>query len=151
MEYRADGKVKEVMDNSQNELDWVRRLAQTMNEHKLHKLEFETEDVSLSLRASLRKPVALAPTVTPETEEEDVEEADVVLIRSKDVGLFRINANLDPGVKVDKGQKLGTVEAVSVEHDLIADHAGVLVEVLVADGDPVEYGQPLFVLSENEG
>ena len=135
------------MENTENGLAWVERLAQTMVQHKLHKLEFETENVSLTLRASQRvaAPVPAAPAA-PET----VQEADVVLIRSKDVGLFRIVGDLEAGVEIKKGQKLGCVEAVSVEHDLVAEHTGTLVEVLVQDGDPVEYGQPLFVLSESE-
>ena len=136
------------MENTENGLAWVERLAQTMVQHKLHKLEFETENVSLTLRASQR--VAAPVPAAPETEEEDVQEADVVLIRSKDVGLFRIVGDLEAGVEIKKGQKLGCVEAVSVEHDLVAEHTGTLVEVLVQDGDPVEYGQPLFVLSESE-
>ena len=139
------------MENTANGLAWVEQLAQTMVQHKLHKLEFETENVSLSLRASQRvAPPAAAALPVPETEEEDVQEADVVLIRSKDVGLFRIVGDLEAGVEIKKGQRLGCVEAVSVEHDLVAEYTGTLVEVLVQDGDPVEYGQPLFVLSENE-
>jgi len=137
------------MKKSEKNLEWVERLAQTLVEHKLHKLEFETENVSLTLRASQR----VAPPPPPAAasgEEEDVEEADVVLIRSKDVGLFRILGALKAGVEISKGQRLGCVEAVSVEHDLVADYAGTLVDVLVQDGDPVEYGQPLFVLSESE-
>jgi acetyl-CoA carboxylase biotin carboxyl carrier protein len=133
----------------ENNLEWVERLAQTMVENQLYKLEFETEDVSLTLRASQR--VVAAPAEDSETDEEDVEEADVILILSKDVGLISMVEELEPGVEIQKGQKLGSVEAVSVEHDLVADFGGTLVEVLVQDGDPVEYGQPLLVLSESEG
>lgn len=139
------------MENTGNELDWVEQLARTMVDHKLHKLEFETEDVSLTLRASQRMAPAPASVAADPAESEDVEEADVVLIRSKDVGLISILDDLKPGVEIKKGQKLGMVEAVSVEHDLVADYSGTLVDVLVQDGDPVEYGQPLFVLSESEG
>ena len=139
------------MENTGNKLEWVERLAQTMVDNQLYKLEFETEDVSLTLRASQKVAVAAASPVHGETDEEDVEEADVVLIRSKDVGLFSKDEELQPGVQIQKGQRLGCVEAVSVEHDLVADYSGTLVDVLVQDGDPVEYGQPLFVLSESEG
>lgn len=139
------------MNNTENGLEWVERLALTMSENQLHKLEFETEDVSLTLRASQKPLVVAKPAFSVSGDSEDVEETDVVLIKSKDVGLFSMSEMLKPGVQINKGQKLGQVEAVSVEHDLVADHSGTLVEVLVSDGDPVEYGQPLFVLSESEG
>ena len=139
------------MESTESELDWVKRLAQTLVDNQLHKIEFETEDVSLTLRAKQKAPVVPAPIVATSEDSEDVEEADVVLIKSKDVGLFSMNEELKPGVKIEEGQKLGRVEAVSVEHELVADRSGILVEVLVQDGDPVEYGQPLFVLSESEG
>lgn len=145
-----------MMSKQALELQWVERLAQTLAQHKLHKLELETESVSVTMRARAARP---APVVAPapstgssgEAGEPDVEEADVHLVRSKDVGLFRPNSGLEPGAEVKKGQKIGKVEAVSVEHDLVCEFAGTIVELLVADGDPVEYGQPILVLSESEG
>lgn len=141
------------MKNTDNELDWVERLAETMVEHQLYKLEFETEHVSLTLRAARTKvaPDVEAPVEGNEDSIPEMEEADVTLIRSKDVGLFRPSKELKTGATISVDQKLGTIEAVSVEHDLVSEHSGILVEMLVQDGDPVEYGQPLLVLSENVG
>lgn len=140
------------MSNAKTELEWVERLAKTMAEQKLYKLELETEDVSLVMRSKV-KPVAPTPVATPSEVEEapDMEESDVTLIRSQDVGLFRPSETLKPGADVSVGQKIGIVEAVSVEHDLVSKFTGKLVEMLVQDGDPVEYGQPILVLSESEG
>ena len=90
-------------------------------------------------------PISEKPTLEVATDE--VEEADVALIRSQDVGIFRSTVKLATGSAITKGQKLGAVESVSLQHDLISDRAGTLLEVLAADGDPVEYGQPLLVLS----
>jgi len=140
------------MENVEQELDWVERLAQTMTENKLHKLEFETENVSLTLRSKQAAPAPPPPppAASSSAPEEDVEGSDVILFCSKDVGIFRVAEDLSPGTVITEGQKVGTVEAVSVEHDLIADCSGVLVEMVVQDGDPVEYGQPLLVISESE-
>jgi acetyl-CoA carboxylase biotin carboxyl carrier protein len=138
------------MSSENTELQWVERLARTLVEHQLHKLELETEDVSVTLRAKARPPVPVVSSQPPEDAGE-VLEADVTLILSKDVGLFRASDQLKPGAQISKGQKIGSVEAVSVEHELVSDYAGTLVEMLVMDGDPVEYGQPLLVLSEEEG
>ena len=133
------------MSDSEPNLEWVRRLAQTLKEHNLYSLSVETEDVSLTLKAKAKAAAPAQPAAAPSVQE--VEEADVELIRSQDVGIFRSTVKLAAGSNITKGQKLGTVEAVSLQHDLIADRTGTLLEILAADGDPVEYGQPLLVLS----
>lgn len=132
------------MSDNEPNLEWVRRLAQTLKDHNLYTLSVETEDVSLTLKSKVRPP-APSPVEAPAAEE--VEEIDVELIRSQDVGIFRSTVKLATGAAIAKGQKLGTVESVSLQHDLISDHAGTLLEILASDGDPVEYGQPLLVLS----
>lgn len=137
------------MKNSdRSNLDWVRRLAATLKEHNLYTLSLETEDVSLTLKAKVAPPAPPVPEKPAlEAQADEVEEADVALIRSQDVGIFRSTVKLATGSEISKGQKLGAVESVSLQHDLVADRAGTLLEILAADGDPVEYGQPLLVLS----
>lgn len=133
------------MSDKATHLDWVRQLAQTLKDHQLYTLSVETEDVSLTLTSKVAPPAAPVAAVAPPADE--VEEADVELIRSQDVGIFRATVKLATGSPITKGQKFGTVESVSLQHDLIADRSGTLLEILAADGDPVEYGQPLLVLS----
>ena len=141
------------MNTKDQNLQWVERLAQTLSENKLHKLEFENEDVSLTIRSKrpAPQPPAAQPVASADSAEVDVEEEDVTIICSKDVGIFRNANKLAAGDTVEKGQKLGVIEAISVEHELISSCAGILVEVVLFDGDPVEYGQPIFVVSESEG
>ena len=133
------------MSDKEPNLDWVRRLAQTLKDHNLYTLSVETEDVSLTLKAKAAPPAVVTPPPAPSPEE--VEEADVELIRSQDVGIFRSTVKLATGSTIAKGQKLGTVESVSLQHDLVSDRSGTLLEILASDGDPVEYGQPLLVLA----
>ena len=102
----------------------------------------------MTLKAKAAPPAPpISETPALEAAADEVEEADVALIRSQDVGIFRSTVKLATGSAITKGQKLGAVESVSLQHDLISDRAGTLLEVLAADGDPVEYGQPLLVLS----
>ena len=138
------------MTEKTSSLDWVRRLTQTLKDHDLHEIQLETEDVALTLKAKPKRPKVSAPQATAGAE--DVQEADVTLLCSNDVGIFRATVDLVTGSSIEKGQKFGVVESVSINHDLTADSSGTLVEVLAFDGDPVEYGQPLLVLSqENRG
>jgi acetyl-CoA carboxylase biotin carboxyl carrier protein len=50
------------------------------------------------------------------------------------------------GDSVREGQTLLIIEAMKVMNQIQAPRAGKVVRILVADGAPVEYGQPLLVL-----
>ena len=68
------------------------------------------------------------------------------------VGIFRAGSHADTaprtevGATVEAGEVLGYVEAMGVLNDVEASCAGLVGETVVEDGQPVEYGQPLFVL-----
>lgn len=136
------------MTDKKSSLEWVRRLTQTLKEYELHEIQLETEDVALTLKSKPKRPKPVAPAAASVSD--DMQEADVTLICSNDVGIFRATVDLQTGSRIEKGQKFGVVEAVSINHDLTADSSGLLVEVLAFDGDPVEYGQPLLVLSQEK-
>ena len=51
-----------------------------------------------------------------------------------------------PGDTVKKGQTLAIVEAMKLMNEIESDYDGVIEEVLVENGQPVEYNQPLFRL-----
>lgn len=50
------------------------------------------------------------------------------------------------GDVVKKGQTLAIVEAMKLMNEIECEHDGVVAEILVANKDTVEYGQPLFVI-----
>jgi acetyl-CoA carboxylase biotin carboxyl carrier protein len=53
---------------------------------------------------------------------------------------------VEVGDKVEPGQVVCIVEAMKLMNEVVADQAGRVVEVLVHDGEPVEFGQPLIAL-----
>ncbi|MFD0974537.1 acetyl-CoA carboxylase biotin carboxyl carrier protein [Plantactinospora endophytica] len=53
---------------------------------------------------------------------------------------------VDVGDKVQPGQVVCIVEAMKLMNEVVADQVGRVVEVLVRDGEPVEFGQPLIAL-----
>jgi len=55
-------------------------------------------------------------------------------------------AFIKPGDSVREGQTLLIIEAMKVMNQIPAPRAGRVVQILVTDGAPVEYGQPLVVL-----
>jgi acetyl-CoA carboxylase biotin carboxyl carrier protein len=50
------------------------------------------------------------------------------------------------GDSVSKGDTLCIIEAMKIMNEIEAERGGIIKEILVNNGDPVEYNQPLFVL-----
>lgn len=93
---------------------------------------------------------AAAPSAVNLDDEDEIEDGHVV--KSPMVGTFyRAGA---PGAKplVELGQKIATgdrlciIEAMKLMNEIEADASGVVKAILVENGEPVEYGQPLFVI-----
>ena len=69
------------------------------------------------------------------------------------VGIFYSSPSPDQPPFVNKGQNIKTgdvlciIEAMKIMNQIEADIGGKLVRILVENGDPVEYGQPLFVIT----
>jgi len=53
---------------------------------------------------------------------------------------------VEVGQTVKEGDALCIIEAMKLLNEIDADKAGVIKEILVENGEPVEYGQPLFVI-----
>jgi len=53
-------------------------------------------------------------------------------------------AFVSPGDHVAKGQVIGIVEAMKLMNEIESDAAGEIVKCLVSNGQPVEFGQPLY-------
>jgi len=79
-----------------------------------------------------------------------VEAADVHLVKSPIVGTFYRAGSPDakpfvsPGDRVSKGQVMCIVEAMKLMNEIEADIDGEVMDVLVSNGQPVEFGEPLF-------
>jgi acetyl-CoA carboxylase biotin carboxyl carrier protein len=50
------------------------------------------------------------------------------------------------GSRVSAGQTLCIIEAMKIMNEIEATHAGTITKVLCENGQPVEFGQPLFVI-----
>ena len=78
--------------------------------------------------------------------------ADEDLIKSPMVGTFYrasapgSKAFVDVGQTVKKGETVCIIEAMKLLNEIEADRDGVIKAILVENGQPVEYGQPLFVI-----
>lgn len=93
-------------------------------------------------------PVAEAPAPLKEEAEEAAKPGKIV--ESPLVGTFYAAPAEDAepfvtvGSAVKKGQTLAIVEAMKLMNEIESDYDGTVAEILVENGQPVEYGQPLF-------
>lgn len=54
------------------------------------------------------------------------------------------------GQRVETGDTVCIIEAMKILNQIEADHSGVIGAILVENGQPVEYGQPLFVIGDDD-
>jgi acetyl-CoA carboxylase biotin carboxyl carrier protein len=93
---------------------------------------------------------AAAAAATPEASAPDLPTGHVV--KSPMVGTFyrasspEASAFVQVGDSVKEGQTLCIVEAMKLLNEIESDASGVIKAILVENGQPVEFGEPLFVI-----
>ena len=91
-------------------------------------------------------------TVTDGQKDKSKELPDGDIITSPMVGTFYRAASPDSkpfvekGQKVSKGDTLCILEAMKMMNQVNAEAGGTIIDILVDDAEPVEFGQPLFVI-----
>jgi acetyl-CoA carboxylase biotin carboxyl carrier protein len=140
----------------------LEKLVQLMNENELVELEIEQEGLRVCLRKAGLPPTlpatyaaVPAPAAAPAGQAAGSDGGGgpppgTKEIRSPMVGTFyrRPNPEAEPYVDVGSSVEPDTVvcivEAMKVNNEIKAELIGSIVEVLVEDGQPVEFDQPLF-------
>jgi acetyl-CoA carboxylase biotin carboxyl carrier protein len=151
------------------EIQHIEELLRLMSEHNLEEFEYSDGDLKIRLKkpsvgiasrsmsapeiiiASGAAPQA-APAATsasapaPESRSTD----DLHLVKSPIVGTYYeapspgAEAFLKVGAYVETGQTLCIVEAMKLMNEIESDISGEVLRIFVENGQPVEYGQPLF-------
>ena len=135
-------------------------LVERLHETGLGEIEIERDGAIVRVRAEdLGAPVASAPAsaaprggvpaaaAVPTAADERRHP-----VRSTAVGFVKLAPDIHVGGKVAKGSLVATVDVLGVAVEVRADHAGIVAKLRCATGDPVEYGQELFLLeSVGEG
>jgi acetyl-CoA carboxylase biotin carboxyl carrier protein len=150
----------------------VRRLVELMNEYDLSEIDLRQGDQRVRLR---RGPETVAVSATPavglsaggshavggpSTSSEasaakTSDDARFTLVRSPMVGTFYAAPNPEAPPFVKVGDQVGpettvcVIEAMKVFNEIPAECSGKIVAVLVENGEPVEFSQPLFRVEPN--
>jgi acetyl-CoA carboxylase biotin carboxyl carrier protein len=144
----------------------IQKLISLMGREPIDELQLEVGNVKLHVRKAVGnnavptvtqistsvKPATTAQNLvtTDQQSPDKLNNLDVRYITSPIVGTFyrapSINASafVQPGDLVRLGQTLCIVEAMKLMNEIECDIAGELVDVMVEDGQPVEYGERLF-------
>ena len=148
----------------QIEPDLVRQLAELLDETQLTEIEVQDGDRKIRVARSISHgsasptyvpaPAAAAPSAAPAPA--PVAEAPAGdhqgAVKSPMVGTVYLSAEpgsepfVSVGSKVSEGETLLIVEAMKVMNSIAATRAGTVRAVLVENGQPVEYDQPLVIV-----
>ena len=144
------------------EYEKIKELIDDMGNSKLTSLEIDfpdgtkismkKEEKTVLLEATDRSVTKISneKTVTEEVVNSDKKVEEGNIIKSPMVGTFYAKPSPDsePYVEVGKNVKKGDVvciiEAMKLMNEIESEFDGEIAEILVKDGEPVEYGKPLF-------
>lgn len=142
----------------------IKKLMDDMGESKLTALDIEFPD---GIKISMKKDTSFQENETTKTKKQAIptteinvnatNEANVTTeapeyktIKAPMVGTFYSNPSptakpyVEVGTKVKKGDIVCIIEAMKLMNEIESEFDGKIAEILVKDGSPVEYGQPLF-------
>jgi len=144
----------------------LRELAELVNEHGFTDFEFENENIRVRLSKTAAAQIVQAPqyapvqqsaapvqaesSAAPEVQAED----ELHKITSPIVGTFYRSPGPDKEPYVKEGSKITPesvvciVEAMKLMNEIQAETSGEVVKIYVENGQPVEYGQPLFGIKQ---
>lgn len=132
-------------------------LIQTVSSSNLGEFKYEEGDFKISLKKE-KGEVRLAEQSESvsdnvlEQPRESVKSREGNVIKSPLVGTFYASPaeDADPfvqvGEQVQKGKILAIVEAMKLMNEIESEFNGTIQEILVENGESVEYGQPLFIV-----
>ncbi len=150
------------------DVDGIKKLISLMNDNDLCELEVEEEGrkvrlrkheqhsapggVMVSMPMGMGAPAAAAPATAAAAPAAKPARTDVFEVKSPLVGTFYRSAKpgappfCDVNERVGAEKTLCIIEAMKVMNEIKAEIEGVIEAVLVNNGEPVEFNQPLFLI-----
>ncbi len=151
-------------------IDEIKTIVKLMSEHDLTEFKIQADECNLCIRrcgsvptqivtqvaaapmvapavAPAASPVAVAPAAAPAEAAAPVNSIDSPLVGT----FYRAPSPEAPmfakvGDKVSSDTVVGIIEAMKVMNEIKAEKSGVIKEILVENGQPVEYGEALFII-----
>lgn len=132
------------------EIDDIAAIVKILNDNNLSHISFKKGDSKISVSKNINREIQIADSIDIAKEQPQQEMRYIV---SPTIGTFYAASDPESSPFVTVGQTVtqstvvGIAEAMKMMTNILADNEGVIAEVLVQDGDAIEYGQKLFRLS----
>jgi acetyl-CoA carboxylase biotin carboxyl carrier protein len=137
--------------------DVIRDLAKLLDETGLTEIEFEKDGVFIRVArncgttAARHRSVEAAPLAATAAEPADPAQHPGVVLSPMVGTAYRGPAPgarpfVEVGNQVKSGDPVMIIEAMKTMNQIPASRSGTVVQILVADGQPVEYGAPLMII-----
>ena len=117
------------------------------------RIEIQVQDVRICLernRNAAETGMAASAPARESAPSKEFETEDIIFAPISGVFYAAKEPGAEPYVRegqhVHKGEPICIIEAMKLLNEIEADKSGVIKEILVENGEPVEYGQPLFVI-----
>lgn len=147
------------------EYEKIKQLMDDMGNSKLTAIDIEFPDgVKISMKKDVVEKVATEKVVTTDNNiaiennvvvEKECKEDEGTIIKSPMVGTFYMKPSptskpyVEVGDTIKKGDTLCIIEAMKLMNEIESEFSGKITEILVKDGDVVEYGTPLYRIVVN--
>ncbi len=140
------------------ELEEIKELIELLKETDITEIQIEKDGTKVKVkRQKILPPIEIPMPRTQTLQEKIIAEAEeesqrLVTITSPIVGTFfrsptpDANPFVEVGSTVSKSQVLCIVEAMKLMNEIESDVDGIVMKILVENGQPVEYGEPLFLI-----
>jgi acetyl-CoA carboxylase biotin carboxyl carrier protein len=139
------------------ELEDLKELIEFLKETDITELQMEKDGIKVRIKrekilSSLELPIQKSKGLQEKIVVEEEETQRLITVTSPIVGTFYRSPSpeaepfVEVGSNVNKGQVLCIVEAMKLMNEIESEVDGVVVKVLVENGQPVEYGEPLFLI-----
>jgi acetyl-CoA carboxylase biotin carboxyl carrier protein len=133
----------------------VRKLSRLLEETGLTEIEYEAAGQRIRVARNgiaTALPAAVAPAAVPTITDDRGDVVPINAVIAPMVGTVYLGPEPDAetfvnvGDSVEKGQTLVIIEAMKVMNQIPSPRAGKVTGILISDGQPVEYGEPLLVI-----
>ena len=140
------------------EIEDLRELIELLKETDITELQVEKDGIKVKIkREKILSPLEIpvqkfSSPIIEKTTREAEEEARLITVTSPIVGTFYRASSpeaepfVEVGSRVKKGQVLCIIEAMKLMNEIESEVDGIIVKILVENGQPVEYGEPLFLI-----
>ena len=130
----------------------IKELVDNLEEFKLTELEYSEKDTKIKVSRQTKVSQNISPEITIEKNNKKMETISGTEIKSPIIGTAYLAPEpgakkfVETGKKIKKGDTVMIVEAMKTMNHVPCPEDGIIKEVCVEDGQPVEYGQTIVIL-----